>query len=347
MSTELTVHMILNSDLDPVWLWTAPQGVDEVLATACTACDLLKRNPDLHITRGEAWFYDTVRRFEPRTFARIRRYVAAGRWHIVGGWWIQPDCNAPSAEGFKRQGAVGQQFFLKYFGQVARTGYNVDSFGHAATLPEFYASAGISRYVMMRPQAHEKTLPSNLFVWEAPSGAQMTTFRINQAYCTTGSLGRVEENLKRSIADADRRVGHTMCFVGVGDHGGGPLQEEIDWIRAHADYAPDVRLMFSHPDAFFDVVRDAQVDLPLVRGELQHHSVGCYTVVHAIKQGLRTVEDLAAQAECLADRHAAASARKRFAAQLEAAVMAVQYWDLCPLAITNVRFRRDVDRDSA
>ncbi len=317
---KLTVHVILNSHLDPVWLWTLPQGIDEALATARAACDLLNRNPDIHITRGEAWFYDTVLRLDPRLFARMRGHVAGGRWHIVGGWWIQPDCNLPSAEGFLRQGEAGQGFFQQHFGRTALTGYNVDSFGHAATLPDFYAAAGISNYVMMRPQSHEMSLPSNLFAWEASSGARVITFRISQAYCTTGSLERVAQNMKKTIEEADRRVGHTMCFVGVGDHGGGPAQEEIAWIRAHADYAPDVELVFSHPDAFFDAVRESNVKLPVVRGELQHHAPGCYTVVHAIKRELRRAEELAAQAECVATAHVrSVTAGKRIADQIAAA----------------------------
>ena len=31
------VHIILNSHLDPVWLWRLEQGIDEALSTARTA----------------------------------------------------------------------------------------------------------------------------------------------------------------------------------------------------------------------------------------------------------------------------------------------------------------------
>jgi len=53
---KLTVHVILNSHLDPVWRWTWPQGVDEVLNTARTNCDILDEYPEVVIRRGEAWF---------------------------------------------------------------------------------------------------------------------------------------------------------------------------------------------------------------------------------------------------------------------------------------------------
>ena len=47
----MKVHLILNSHLDPVWLWRRSQGMDEVIGTARTACDLLDRYPEIVITR--------------------------------------------------------------------------------------------------------------------------------------------------------------------------------------------------------------------------------------------------------------------------------------------------------
>jgi len=37
--------MIGNAHIDPVWLWTWPQGVDESLATCRSACDMLDEYP--------------------------------------------------------------------------------------------------------------------------------------------------------------------------------------------------------------------------------------------------------------------------------------------------------------
>ncbi len=90
---KLIVHIILNSHLDPVWLWKQEQGIDEVISTARTACDLLDVYPEIHLTRGEAWFYETVERHDPATFARLRNHIAGGRLHVVGNWYVQPDCN--------------------------------------------------------------------------------------------------------------------------------------------------------------------------------------------------------------------------------------------------------------
>ncbi|MCX7045539.1 MAG: hypothetical protein NTX50_08665 [Candidatus Sumerlaeota bacterium] len=308
---KLTIHIILNSHLDPVWRWTWPQGVDEALNTARTNCDLLDEYPEICITRGEAWFYDTVRRLDPKVFARMKRHVKHGRLAPIGGWWIQPDCNLPSAVSFLKQAEVGKKFFREVMGVNVTVGYNVDSFGHAATLPDFLRASGYDSYIMMRPGKHEKALPSNTFLWESPAGKRVMVFRISDSYTTHSVPESIERNVKRAIEDADRQIGHTMCFVGAGDHGGGPTRAEIEWFLAHRDYAPGVELKFSHPRAFFDAVKASRAKLPVVKDELQFHAIGCYSVVHEIKQQMRRAEELVEQAECIVGKYAGSAKPSR------------------------------------
>ena len=66
----MIVHVVLNSHLDPIWLWNLEQGIDAALATARTACGILDDYPEAHVTRGEAWFYETVAR--RHAVARLR-----------------------------------------------------------------------------------------------------------------------------------------------------------------------------------------------------------------------------------------------------------------------------------
>src|SRR3546814_7820275 len=81
-----------------------------------------------------------------------------------------------------------------------------------------------------------------------------------------------------------------MCFVGVGDHGGGPTERQIQWCRDHADRIPGCRLRFSSPSLFFDAVADHVMDFPVVTGELQYHAVGCYSATRRIKTAVRDAE---------------------------------------------------------
>lgn len=295
----MIVHLILNSHLDPVWLWNRAQGIDEVLATARTACEILDEYPEIHLTRGEVWFYETVERLDPETFERIRAHVRAGRWRVVGNWYMQPDCNLPQAVSFRRHNAIGTAYFREKFGIKVTVGYNVDSFGHAATLPDFYGECGIDCYVMQRPGPAEKKLPANTFRWISPNGGELLTFRLAPGYNTDGSETSCRDRVAAAVRDANSALGHTMCFVGVGDHGGGPVRAEIEFLRKHLDWAPGVKLEFSHPEKFFAAVRSSGWTPPTVRGELQHHAIGCYSAVGRVKREIRDAEDALVHAENL------------------------------------------------
>ena len=292
----IKVHLIFNAHLDPCWFWGWRDGLDEVLNTSHYLCGLLDRNPDVIYTRGEAWVYEQIRRIDPALFERIRGHVKAGRWSPVGGWYIQPDCNAPSGFAMERQISLGQKLFREYFGEAPRIGYNVDSFGHAATFPGLMKRAGQSSYVMMRPQEHEMALPARLFRWCGyADGPEVTTFRIARAYTTPEGLTR--EHIEAAATELPAGVGHTMCFVGIGDHGGGPTEAMIAWCRENRTALPRLELVFSSPAKFFEAIAPDLEKLPMVTGELQMHAVGCYTVHRPVKTALRRAEHRMMQAE--------------------------------------------------
>lgn len=285
----ITVHMIGNAHIDPVWLWRWPAGVVEVLSTCHTAADLIDRNPDFVFTRGEAWVYEQVERHDPELFERIRGLIAAGRWKVVGGWYLQPDCNLPLAVSLGKQMEVGLRWFRDHLGVGTDVAYNVDSFGHTAYLPSLMREHGFRSYVMMRPGPHEKQLPGSLFRWQAPDGAEVVTWRIPVSYTTRG-VEELERNVKAALAAAVPGVPHVMCFYGVGDHGGGPTQRQIDWIRGHARSFADAELQFSDPQRFFAAAAPHASGLAVVADELQYHAIGCTSVVREIKVNVRRAE---------------------------------------------------------
>ena len=291
-----TIHIILNSHIDPIWLWPWQAGLDAALATCRSACDRLDAHKDLYFNRGEAWIYQQIQLVDPPLFKRIKKHVESGRWNIVGGWWIQPDCNQPSGFAMRKQIELGRDYFQKTFGRFPKTAYNVDSFGHAASLPQLMHDAGQSRYVMMRPQEHELKLPARLFRWRGyENDPPVTTFRIAGAYVTW--TAEVSEHVLASTTQLPPGIDHTMCFIGVGDHGGGPTEAQIEYLKQHRDALDGWRLKFSTPDRFFDAITPQIESLPIVTGELQFHAVGCYTVQREVKTNVRHAEHLLAQAE--------------------------------------------------
>lgn len=260
-----------------------------MLNTTHALCDLVDRHPDIVYNRGEAWFYEQLAKVDPHLYERVRTHVRNGRWNLVGGWYLQPDCNLPSGFAMEKQIALGREFFLKEFGQFPSVAYNVDSFGHAATLPGYIHAAGQRHYVMMRPQEEELALPARVFRWRGyADGPEITTFRIAKAYCTPDGL--TEEHILSACTGLPDGISHTMCFIGVGDHGGGPTEKMIQWCRERQDSLPGLRLEFSIPQRFFSAIESELHRLPLVVGELQQHAIGSYSVHRPAKVGVRRAE---------------------------------------------------------
>ena len=293
-----TLHIIFNAHLDPIWLWPWQAGLDEALATCRSACDRLDANPDIVFNRGEAWVYEQIERVDPALFARIKAHIEAGRWEIVGGWWIQPDCNLPSEWAMRHQIGLGKEYFQSRFGQFPRTGYNVDSFGHSAALPDLMAAAGQDSYIMMRPDSREMELPANVFRWRGyKNGPVVLTSRI-PGYQTNTDLHI--DYIHRCIAHMPDGLDDAICLVGIGDHGGGPTEQQIALCREYKDAIPGWQIAFSSISRYFNAVRPHIDKLPIVTGDLQPHAVGCYSVYRPVKTALRRAEQLLAQAEIAA-----------------------------------------------
>jgi alpha-mannosidase len=282
--------MIGNAHLDPVWLWSWQAGVDEALATFRSAADRCEEYPEFVFTRGESWLYEQVERIDPELFGRVRRLVESGRWHVTGGQYIQPDVNLSTVMGLHRQIIHGQRYFRDRFGVSPKVGYNVDSFGHPATLPDVLASHGYVGYVFHRPGPHQVQLPAQTFRWRGADGGEVIGFRIFPAYVTFSD--DLYGQIMLSIEAANPELGHAMCFYGVGNHGGGPTKANIEYIIENARAFPDAELRFSTPQAFFDAIAQDRGLLPVVTEELQHTFPGCYSVMHDIKQQQQRGEHL-------------------------------------------------------
>jgi len=219
----------------------------------------------------------------------------------VNGWWTQPDCNFPGEATLRRQISWGVDWVRRRFGVTPRTGFNPDSFGHCAILPEILQDCGQDRYVFMRPQEWEMKLPARLFRWRSrPGGRAVTAFRIGGNYANGVTPEMWMNAIEMPVSELPAGCRHTMAFFGVGNHGGGPTERLVRWIRENPEIVPGARIEFSTIGRFFEAVERDAVELPEVVGELQMHAIGCYTVVRSCKQALRRAEHALARADAVA-----------------------------------------------
>jgi alpha-mannosidase len=278
-----TVHLICNAHLDPVWQWQWEEGCAEALSTFSTAVELLKEHPSLIFNHNEALLYRWVKDYAPGLFGEIQDLVAAGRWAISGGWFLQPDVNLPGTESLIRHMALGRRFFREHFGVEPKVAYNFDSFGHSAGLPQLLCQAGFQMYIHMRPQAPELELPSDLYRWRGLDGSEILALRIVVGLYHT-ERHNIEERLQQGVELALKLKRDVPVFWGIGDHGGGATREDLRRIDDFVAREKRVAIVHSTPDRLYEALRAVGQSVPFVAGDLQRVFTGCYTSLARIKR---------------------------------------------------------------
>lgn len=291
MSNLKKIHLVGNAHLDPVWLWRVGEGQTEVMQTFRSALDRIDEYEKFVFTCSSAAYYKWVENTDPDMFYEIKKAVQAGKWVPVGGMWVQPDCNMPSGESFARHALYSQLYYSNKLGRKCKTGYNVDSFGHNAMMPQLLMKSGMNQYVMMRPNTNEnKDMPEGLFWWEGIDGSRVLTYRIPTGY---GEHGRaaIDNSMRVAKEMSDKKDHGMMLFYGVGNHGGGPTKSDIEYLSALAAKERDNRIVFSDPDTYFEEMKNTLVDLPVWKSDMQHHASGCYSATSLVKYENRRAEN--------------------------------------------------------
>jgi len=195
---------------------------------------------------------------------------------------------------------------------VLQVAFHPDGFGHSAGLPGLLQTQGYQLYLMMRPHEWEYTGPRpggrypRLFRWrgQGPDAGEILNARVATSYCQGpgASDEDVEAHVRRCADEAfDPGCRHGLCFIGVGNHGGGPTVRHLTAVqRLMADgELPELR--FSTLGGYLDAVlaEHAPEDFPLIADELQHHARGCYLAHGDTKQAHVRAESLLAQADAL------------------------------------------------
>ena len=272
-ANKKVIHIIGYSHIDAAWLWPWRDGSDTVLTTFRSALNRMQETPAFCYTHSSSAHYRWVERADPEMFSEIKQRIREGRWEVVGGWPVEPDCNIPATESFVRHALYGKAYCQSALGAEVKIGFNPDSFGHAAGLPAILKHAGYGYYVFMRPQEHEMNLPL-LFWWESADGSRVLTLRIWHTY--DGGPNLIQPAATAAFAPG---FDHAAFFLGVGDHGGAVTKEQIRQILALQQDTSLPQLRFSTLRDFFSSVENspAFAALPVVRSELQHHARGCYS----------------------------------------------------------------------
>lgn len=281
-------YIICNAHLDPVWQWEWEEGAAEALSTFRIAADFCEEYDDFIFCHNEVLLYDWIEQYDPELFARIQKLVSKGKWHIMGGWQLQPDCNMPSGESIVRQILSGRKYFLEKFGKVPQVAINFDSFGHSRGLVQIMAKSGYKGYIHMRPMPNFLELPANEYKWIGYDGSEIIGIRPDGWYCTP--KGKAAEYINATVNKCP--AGDiNMRLWGIGNHGGGPSKRDLDDLKTlKAELkAQNAELIHSTPEEYLAQASKAH-NFPEFKQSLVPWSVGCYTSQVRIKQRHRLAE---------------------------------------------------------
>ncbi len=283
------VHLICNAHLDPIWQWEWEEGAAAALSTFRAAADLADEF-DYIFCHNEVTLYKYIEEYAPALFAKIKKLIREGKWHIIGGWYLQPDCNMPAGESFVRQILVGRRYFVEKFGAEPTTAINFDAFGHSSGLPQILSKCGQDSLILARPG--NDPIPARQFVWEGIDGSSIKVLASNHGY--NSPLGHAAEAIR---GRAQSQEEETVCVLwGVGNHGGGPSRKDLADIDALKQEMGDLmQIIHSTPEHFFAKINPEVIH----RGALRAVMPGCYTTMVQIKQKHAALENALYTAEKL------------------------------------------------
>ncbi|SPN97108.1 probable alpha-mannosidase [Cephalotrichum gorgonifer] len=307
---DIDVFGIGHCHIDSCWLWPWAETRRKVGRSWSNQCDLMDRYPELHFACSQAQQYKWLKEDYPYAFDRVKGKVREGRFHPIGGSWVEHDTNMPSGESLARQFLYGQRFFESHFGARCRTFWLPDTFGYSSQLPQLCRLAGMDRFLTQKLSWNNiNKFPHTTFNWVSLDGSQVICHMPpSETYTASAHFGDVRRSVSRHKSlDHD----HTSLLVfGKGDGGGGPTWEHIEKLRRCRGITDTLSLgqtdlprvhMGKSVDDFFDKLEPKASNFVTWYGELYFElHRGTYTTQANNKKYNRMSESLLRDLEFLA-----------------------------------------------
>jgi alpha-mannosidase len=262
LSSQPTLYVVGYAHLDTQWRWEYPQVIREYLPkTMHDNFALFEKYPHYVFNFSGSNRYRMMKEYWPDDYAKLKQYVAAGRWFPAGSSMEEGDVNSPTAESIIRQILYGTQYFRHEFGKTSAEYMLPDCFGFPASLPSILAHMGLKGFSTQKlswgsaarvggPGSIENTpvgIPFNVGFWEGPDGRGVIAALNPGDY-----VGQVREDLSKSPIISDpqarnnpvdwpRRVALNgkvsglftdYHYYGTGDTGGAPREDSVKIVEA-------------------------------------------------------------------------------------------------------------------
>ncbi|KXK19873.1 MAG: putative alpha-mannosidase [Chloroflexi bacterium OLB15] len=302
-----------HAHIDVAWLWTLGQTRRKAGRTFSNVLRLMEQFPDFKFTQSQPQLYQYTLETYPELFAQIQQRVEEGRWELIGGTWVEPDCNTIGAESLARQFLLGRSFFRQHFGtEDTPLLWLPDTFGYSWALPQLMQQAGIQYFVTHKMSWNQyNQMPEQMLWWQGLDGTRILTYFLTTPEGNTYLPHATTYNALMSVKQAFgtwknfRQKGvhnELLMAYGYGDGGGGPTREMLENMAALHPFPGAPRVRPGTVREFMDHIAETASDqLPVWNGEfyLEYHR-GTFTSQSRNKRSNRKSEFLLHDAEFLA-----------------------------------------------
>jgi alpha-mannosidase len=229
------------------------------------ALDVLERDASFRsfTLDGQAVVLEDYVEIRPENEGRLRRLLTDGRLE-AGPWYVLPDEILVGGEALVRNLLLGRRVCRRFGTEPTAAGYEPDSFGHPAQLPQILAGFGLRTFLFSRGLGDQLDDVGAVFRWRA-AGEEVVACQFLPHYDNFARLTgaaeaaeRVEGIVERFGALLERAHCGTILLANGSDHL--PIQPQLPELCAElgssfrigrfADFTPS-------PD-----------DLPAYEGEL-------------------------------------------------------------------------------
>jgi len=239
-----------HSHIDTAWLWPLRETRRKCGRTFATVLSEMEQYGEFRFMQSQPQLYEFVKQDYPALYRRIKRRIADGRWDVIGGSWVEADCNVTSGESLVRQFLYGKRFMRREFGKDSRVFWQPDTFGYTYSLPQILKKSGMDYFVTTKIRwSQYNQLHHDLFWWQGLDGTRVLAHQP----CAGYSGNPVPEQILKAWARfKDKNVCDEVVFpFGHGDGGGGPDVRQLNFARRLGDVSGLPRLRYGRVEDFF------------------------------------------------------------------------------------------------
>ncbi len=288
------------SHLDIAYHWKVAQTVQKNARTVLIQLALMDQYEDFTYAHTQTWTYEMLEKYYPELFERVKEKVKNGQWEIMGGLYVEPDCNLISAESYVRQIVYGKQYFIDKFGIEVDNCWLPDVFGNSPIMPQILKKGGIDYFVSNKMSTWNDTnrFPYNNFLWKGLDGTTIAacvppTHFISWAE-PDQAIGHWEDFQNKDVCD------ESLQMYGYGDGGSGVTEEMLELYKRQEKlpYIPKQRLVTGK--AYLEEAFADEEKYPVWEGDLylEMHR-GTFTTKGAMKLANRKGEFALGEVEFL------------------------------------------------